>query len=136
MHSYFHMVEMVQMDGKLVLVAEDYGGLANYIRAVLTAADHRVVCVRDAEQAIAAMRGEHFDLVVTDLLMPGGGGREVLSAAATLPEPPQVLVITGLLEVEVETETIAMGAGGCLRKPFTRAELIAAIDRLFADGPT
>jgi two-component system cell cycle sensor histidine kinase/response regulator CckA len=116
-----------------VLVADDREELAALIEAYLVCDGHEVVCVHSTPDAVSALGTDRFDLVITDLLMPGGGGREVLSVVRTLPEPPQVLVITGLLEEEVEAEVVAMGAAGCLRKPFTRAGLARAVDALLAD---
>jgi len=48
----------------------------------------------------------------------------------TLPDPPKVLVVTGMVEEEVEAETMALGAAAFLRKPFTCPELLQAVEGL------
>ena len=111
-----------------VLVAEDAKMLSSLMRAILLGHGHEVTCVDHTEAAIMALQADRFDLVITDLLMPGGGGREVLSFARSLTDPPPVLIVTGITEKHVERETLEMGAAGYIRKPFTRAELSEAVE--------
>ncbi len=119
-----------------LLVAEDVEELAHLIRAVLQAEGREVVCVHDTQSALAELANHAFTLVITDLLMPGGGGREVMATVRALPHPPQVLVITGLVEEEVEAEAMAMGAAAFLRKPFSCLELLQAVEGLLAREPS
>ena len=88
---------------------------------------HAVKCVHNTQDAIAAIQAERYDLVVTDLLMPGGGGQEVLAFARSADVPPPVLVITGLMARRVEEDALAMGARGVIHKPFSRTELTGAV---------
>jgi len=113
-----------------LLVAEDVEELAHLIAAVVETEGREIVCVHDTQSALAALSADDFDLVITDLLMPGGGGRELLATVRTLPDPPKVLVVTGMVEEEVEAETMALGAAAFLRKPFTCPELLQAVEGL------
>lgn len=83
-------------------------------------------------EALSAMQASHYDLVVTDLLMPGGGGWEVLKLAATMDGAPRVLVLSGLVGAQVEEDAMAMGASGFLRKPVSRADLSTKVGELLA----
>jgi PAS domain S-box-containing protein len=116
-----------------VLVVEDVGVMASLIQTVLTASGHEATCVSDTRAAIASLTACRFDLVVTDLLMPGGGGQEVLTFASTLDDPVPVLVVTGVVGEQMEREAMAMGAAGYVRKPFTRAELIGAVEKILQE---
>ena len=119
-------------DTARILVAEDAEGLSSLIEGLLTADGHEVKCVYTAQEAIRALRANRYDLVITDLVMPGGGGREVLASARSGEQPPPVLVITGLMEAQVEEEALAMGAGGVLHKPFAGPDLTRAVGNLLA----
>ena len=128
-------IEVSARGAARVLVAEDAKMLSSLMRAILLGRGHDVTCVDDTEAALAALQADRFDLVITDLLMPGGGGREVLSFARSLGDPPPVLVVTGVTERHVERQTLEMGAAGYIRKPFTRAELSEAVEMVLnSDG--
>jgi PAS domain S-box-containing protein len=114
-----------------ILVADDHPDLGSFIQAVLQVEGHTVTAARTTDDALAAMREERFDLVVTDLLMPGGGGRAVLAYAASQERPPRIVVMTGLVDEPLEREMTAAGAAAVLRKPFTRAEITRLVHELF-----
>jgi two-component system, cell cycle sensor histidine kinase and response regulator CckA len=127
-------LEVAQRVATRVLVAEDAKMLSSLMRAILAGHGHEVTCVDDTEAALAALQSDRFDLVITDLLMPGGGGRQVLSFVRTLGDPPPVLVVTGVTEKHVEREALEMGAAAYIRKPFTRAELTEAVTAVLQGG--
>jgi signal transduction histidine kinase/CheY-like chemotaxis protein len=76
-----------------VLVADDDPGFRQAVRGLLTGIADRVVEAGDGEQALAAMAGDHVDLVLADLRMPGVDGYELLEQ---LPGSVPAIVITGL----------------------------------------
>ena len=57
----------------------------------------------------------------------------MIVAANELPEPPPVLVITGKVGGKTADEMRALGAAGCLSKPFGLVELVAAVDALLPE---
>ena len=85
-----------------------------------------------ATQCIEAGADLDFDVVITDLLMPGGGGRAVLAAALEASGAPPVIVLTGRAEPHIAAELVALGATECLAKPATTADVLAAVDRIIA----
>jgi CheY-like chemotaxis protein len=103
------------------LVATDY----------LRSAGHTVTEVGDGEMAIAAVQNRDFDVVLTDMRMPIIDGLEVTRRIRALPgqrgRTPVVLVTANL----IANEHVASGGTGvdvCVMKPFTRAELLAAVE--------
>jgi len=115
-----------------ILVAEDMKGLSNLITAILTAGGHDVVQVAATGEALEALNADRFDLVITDLLMPGGGGNDVIAFTKELDEPPPVLVVTGVTAPGIEEQVVALGAVECVRKPFKRTDLIQAVARVLS----
>jgi CheY-like chemotaxis protein len=77
--------------------------------------------------AVEELAHSRFDVVICDLLMPRGGGREVLQCARGLEPPPPVIVMTGRGEPQVADEMRELGATACLQKPFRLAALTAAV---------
>lgn len=114
--------------GRTVLLVEDHPGVRRAIARQLQRAGHSVVQAGDAAEAVAALARAPVDIVVTDWLMPGGGGggeRVVDEVRSTYPAVP-VLVITGHLPEGVEA------GSPILEKPFAPAELLRRVAELTA----
>lgn len=106
------------------LVVEDEAGIRRAVQAVLERAGHRVLAFEDAESALEHVQaGGEAALLVTDLTLPGTDGAALAAAARRLRPGLPVLLMSGYgLEPAAE-------ATHFLRKPFTAAELEAAIFR-------
>ncbi len=117
-----------------VLVADDEEEIRGSLEQVLSISGYAVTTARDATEALAEMERGQVDLVVTDLLMPGGGGRAVLNHVAERGGDIPVVVITGKLEGHVAQELAALGACACLQKPFTFQELLDVVSQALPDG--
>ena len=113
-----------------VLFADDEPELCEIIDEALSLEGYAVTAVPTTDEALAALVEGSFDIVITDLLMPGAGGKAVVAAANALDPRPTVLVVTGRVGGGLAQELIACGADGCLQKPFTVPELVATVKRL------
>ncbi|HYE94247.1 MAG TPA: GAF domain-containing protein, partial [Terriglobales bacterium] len=106
-----------------VLVVDDEAEIRDVLTTLFTHWGHEVVACEDGDTAIGRFESETFDLVVTDLGMPGISGWTVARAVkARNPETP-VVMVTGWREQISETEAHAEGVDYLLSKPFRRAEL-------------
>lgn len=114
-----------------ILLAEDNLTVIEIVEAFLTGSGHEVDCVHTTQEAVAAMQASRYDLVITDLLMPGGGGRGVIEFVRSTEKPPPVLVITGATQEKAE-DALAAGASRVIHKPFTHADLTQAIEESLA----
>jgi CheY-like chemotaxis protein len=111
-----------------VLVAEDDNELRALVASAVRADGHEVVEARDGRELAAHMGpGPHgaqaYDLVITDVLMPGANGISVLSHLASDPEPPHIVVITAFGEPEVHAWARSIGAVAVFDKPFNLDDL-------------
>jgi PAS domain S-box-containing protein len=113
-----------------ILLAEDEESLRDTVVLILEEFGHTVCAVGDATAAGERLAQERFDLVITDLMMPGGGGRVVMEAVNELAQHPAVLVITGRAEQGVLERLTDLGARGFLPKPFGAQELLDAIEEV------
>lgn len=108
-----------------ILVVDDEPALRGLLRQTLAGYGYRVVEARDGEQALALAQhsDETFDLLVTDVVMPGMTGPQLASRLTSAFPSLAVLFISGY-PGETEAERAIFGAGaGYLSKPFT-AELL------------
>lgn len=108
---------------RVILVAEDDEEIREVMVMVLCQDGYDVISVGTATDAVKILKGMTVDLVVTDIRMPGGSGRQVLAAARESLHSPPVVIITGALEPDITREFAAAGAAGCLHKPFSITDL-------------
>ncbi len=101
-----------------ILVVDDEESIRDLLRLVLTGEGYSVVTANDGEEAIKHLEARRFDIVITDLVMPGVNGVEVLRAAKRIDPNYPVMVITGYPSVETVTKLVRLGAGDYLTKPF------------------
>ncbi len=121
-------------DGRILLV-EDEREIRELVRQSLREAGYEVVSAASSGPASETLRSGRFDLVITDIMMPEGGGKAVLQAAAQCAVPPPVLVITGRTEHAVIAEMMAAGARMCLSKPFGIRDLLEAVLQTIGPPP-
>ncbi len=111
-----------------ILVIDDDDSLREVVRFILTEAGHDVTPAASGEEGLAVL-DEGFDLVLTDIRMPGIDGMEVLAGIRENPAPdaPPVIVLTAHGTVEQAVEAMRLGAYTYLLKPFQRDELKAVV---------
>ena len=106
-----------------VLVVEDEDEVREILTSVLRSDGHAVVACEDGDRALAALEREAFDLVITDLGMPGLSGWDVARAVKELRPGTPVAMVTGWSE---QIDPAAAGSEGVdylIAKPFRRQEI-------------
>ncbi len=100
-------------------MVDDEEKMCEFLQLVLAQDGHQVVCASGGERALEEIRsGADLDVIVTDLMMPGVNGMEILEEARrSLPDTP-VVVITGYSTVQSAVEAMKAGAFDYLPKPF------------------
>ncbi len=94
----------------------------------LTGEGHRVAAVGDAETARELLASETFDLVLTDLKLPGGSGLDVVKSARRRQPDAPVIVLTAFGTVATAVEAMKLGATDFLEKPVEIEDLFALVD--------
>ena len=117
-----------------VLIVEDEPNMASAIGRVLKRAGFATASAGDGFLAGLLLHSYRPGLMTLDLRMPGVDGFTVLRALRETPLPfvCKVLVVSGETPERLQ-EALALGANGVLAKPFTNAELLAAVRRLYGD---
>ena len=110
-----------------ILVVDDDPKSRNILERLLTLTDYEVEIVKSGEEAVKRLKRSEFNLVLTDLDMPGMDGLALLShVKSQYPDVP-VIVVTGLVSEESRNEALEAGAVSLLSKPYTRDQLLAII---------
>jgi signal transduction histidine kinase len=109
-----------------VVIAEDNDELRTFIVDLL-GAEHEIMAARDGEEALALVRRERPDLLVSDVMMPGINGTELCRLIKADPELSAipVILLTARVGSEATLEGYARGADDFVAKPF-HAEVLAA----------
>lgn len=117
-----------------VLVADDDAQNRYLTRFVLERAGHEVAEVPDGTLVLAAVRLEHPDVVLLDMMMPGMDGHAVARAVKGEPSPPVVVALTALAMAGDREAALEAGCDGYLSKPLDPAALIDAVENTASHG--
>ncbi|MEK9145150.1 MAG: sigma-54 dependent transcriptional regulator, partial [Elusimicrobiota bacterium] len=112
-----------------VLLVEDDSSLRTLLGFELKRLGHEVVSVSGGQEALEAMRGRAFDLVVTDIKMDKVDGFAVLEAARRLLPEAQVIVITGHGSVDSAVRAMKGGAFDYMTKPIEPEALALCVGK-------
>ncbi|MCW5578247.1 MAG: response regulator transcription factor [Dokdonella sp.] len=108
-----------------ILVVEDDTLVADAIRRGLQDAGHAVDCVGSAEQALAAVDAENFNLALIDIGLPGADGLALLAQLRRQHAALPVLMLTARDGMADRVGALDQGADDYMVKPFALAELVA-----------
>lgn len=123
--------------GRRLLLVEDHAMVREGLRRVLESSAHdpwQVDEVGTAEQALARLDREDFDLLVTDLSMPGIGGLELLLRLQHRPAAPPALVLSMYDDASHVRKAFEAGARGYVFKGSRSGDLLDAVERVAAGG--
>ena len=120
-------------DRPRILVVDDEQAVRDLLAKTLTMADYDVDSAPDGASAIDRLRAVEYDLLITDLKMPGMDGLSVIrEARRTAPDLP-VIIITGYSTEASAIEAINLGVAGYLTKPFRLPRILAATARALGE---
>jgi len=111
-----------------VLLVDDEKVFTTNMSKLLEARGYRVKAVNSGQEAIGALEGEDFDVIVLDLKMPGMDGLTTLKEIKKLGLFTETLILTGHGAVESALEATRLGAYDYLAKPCEIDELVAKIE--------
>ena len=110
-----------------ILLVEDEDRIASFITKGLAAEGHAAERASTAAEGVALARTHTYDLILLDLLLPDGHGRDVLQAVRDADPDVPVIVVSALGETDDKVELLDLGADDYLVKPFEFAELSARV---------
>jgi two-component system, OmpR family, copper resistance phosphate regulon response regulator CusR len=117
-----------------ILVVEDDGKTASYLKSGLSAHGMVVDLAADGDEALAMVRERGYELVVLDVMLPGRDGWSVLAEMRRLGIGVPVLFLTARDGIENRVQGLELGADDYLTKPFAFSELLARIRAVLRRG--
>lgn len=118
---------------KKILVVDDEPDLVNTLWLRLKSRGYQVIVATDAMSAVEQAQMERPDLILLDIIMPGGGGyiafKNLKKSHRTM-LIPIILISAVLSPKELEAKAIQLGAEGSIHKPFESMELIAKVKKI------
>ena len=112
-----------------ILLVDDAPDTLDIVGRHLRAGGFGVTTALGARPALAHLERDRFDLVITDLKMPDLSGMELLRRVREGFMDTEVIMITGYASIQGAVEAVKSGAAEYLAKPFTRDELMHAVER-------
>ena len=108
-----------------LLIAEDERNTRDILQRFLRQ-EYEVTLAEDGERALNILKKNNFDLLMTDLRMPGADGMDILRAALKKDPPPACIVVTAYGSIENAVEAMKEGAFDFITKPlnFDRLEIL------------
>lgn len=119
-----------------ILVVDDDKNIRRTVTMALESLDYFVHTAFDGKDAMVQLTGDEYDLIITDLKMPGMNGMELLQEAiANYPEI-KIVLISAHGTVDNAVEAMKLGAVDFLQKPFTPKELRNLVHHVLETGST
>ncbi len=113
-----------------ILIIEDAETMREFLDTLLSYEGYgEVLIVEDGAKGIELLKAEPFDLVITDLSMPGLDGYQVMEYVHNNHPETLVIVITAYGSIESVTEALRQGAFDYVTKPFETEVILASIER-------
>ena len=113
-----------------ILLVEDAVEVSAAMVDLLATRDHSADVVTNVEDAIAMLSSDAFDLVVLDLNLPGGSGRELLTFCKSNGVDVPIFVVSARADLEDRVGLLESGADDYLVKPFDPPEFLARVGAL------
>ncbi len=118
-------------DKRKILVVDDQESMRVLLQDMLEAIGYEVTLAEGGEQALGILRESNFDLVLSDLNMPGMDGTALLrSVKSSAPDLP-VVIITGYGTFHTEKRVMREGADGYISKPCTLSKIDKTLAAVF-----
>ena len=117
-----------------ILLAEDDDSMRGFLAKALERAGHGVTACADGEEGLEALEDADgaYDLLLTDIVMPGLDGIELARRAAELDPDLRIMFITGFAAVALNAGSSTPNDAKVLSKPFHLRQLVDEVNRVMA----
>ena len=106
-----------------ILVIDDEKTMCSLLKDILSDEGYKVSATQEAKEGLKIAKDNYFDLVITDLMMPGLDGLEVIRQIKELDKDNVVIVITAYPSFETVREALRIGAYDYVTKPFDLGDI-------------
>lgn len=114
-----------------ILIVEDDKRMREALRQIMTKEKFDVDTASSGEEALKVFKNRHFDLVISDLKLPGIDGMEVLKAIREFRPETSVIIITAFATIDSAVQAMKLGAEDYISKPFNLEEIRFVTKKVF-----
>jgi DNA-binding NtrC family response regulator len=114
-----------------ILIVEDEAMMRNLLLKILESEGYKVTLASSGQEALDKLQQEKYDLMLSDVKMPGMNGFELLEKAKSQWSDMAVIVMTGYGDAYTVKEALMKGADEYLSKPFKSHEVSLIVERAY-----
>jgi len=115
-----------------ILIVDDEPDMLKLLSMILREkTSYEITTTNNPMEAVELAKQGGFDLVISDLKMPGLDGMEIIDAVKKIDEDIPVIIITAFASVESASEAIQKGGFDFITKPFRKEQILFTIDKAF-----
>ena len=112
-----------------MLIVDDEASIRDILTQIVSREGFRCHTARDGQEAVQRLRETEYQMILSDIEMPGLNGSKLLEHVSTHYPETAVIMVTGLADIKSAVSTMSMGAYDYVTKPFTFAELTTKIHK-------
>jgi DNA-binding NtrC family response regulator len=112
-----------------ILVVDDEAVVCQAVARILGGKGHEIETVTDGAEGLRRVEAAAYDLVILDIMMPEVSGLDILQRVKESHPDTDVIMITGLSQIETAVQSMKLGAFDYIPKPFTPEELTLSVER-------
>ncbi|MBI5074444.1 MAG: response regulator [Nitrospirae bacterium] len=112
-----------------ILIAEDEDILRRNLTFILSSSGYATLSARTSAEAVELLKRQRFDVVITDLIMPVQGGRELVRYVSEHCPETSVIVITAYPSADSAIDAVKKGVVDYFTKPFKTEEILRAVKK-------
>lgn len=113
-----------------ILIVDDEPDMLKLLSMILREkSPHETVTTNNPAEAIELAKQGGFDLVISDLKMPGLDGLEIIDAVKKVDEDTPVIIITAFASIESASEAMQKGGFDFITKPFRREQILFTVEK-------
>jgi excisionase family DNA binding protein len=116
-----------------ILVVDDEASIRDLLAKTLALAEYEVETAPDGRTAVSKLKAGSYDLLITDLKMPGIDGLTVIREARRLAPKLPIVIITAYSTEASAIEAINLGVNGYLTKPFRITRILSTVSRILGE---
>jgi len=113
-----------------ILVLDDEQIVLESVSRVLEGENYQVVICRKGQEAVEALKGRSFDILITDMKMPGMNGLQAMEALTEVDPDLSMIMLTGYATIDSAVQAMKIGAVDYIKKPFTPDQLSALVGKV------
>ena len=118
-----------------LLVVDDEPSMLEFLEIMLRKEGYDVTCTTSGKEAISFCGETSYDMVITDIKMPGVTGLDVLRSVKEISPETIIILITAYATMETAIQAMKEGAYDYISKPFSPQDLVASVEKVLEAEP-